>query len=289
MDDIILNVQNLHYTYADETHAIKGISLGIQKGRTTAILGGNGAGKSTLLLSFNGILKPLSGKVLYKGVPLNYSHKGLLNLRKNVGIVFQDPDDQLFSASVIQDISFGAINLKLPEAEVRRRVDAAMDRTGISHLKEKPTHCLSFGQKKRVAIAGILVMEPEVLILDEPTAGLDPSGVSEIMNLLIETQKELGISIIISTHDIDIVPLYCDYAYVLNEGTKVMEGTPREVFAKKDLLRNSKLRLPRIGHLMEILKNKDNFDLDDTALTISEARSALKEWMNTGLAKDQIL
>lgn len=285
MDDIILDVRNIHYTYTDGTHALKGVTLGIKKGQTTAILGGNGAGKSTLMLSFNGILKPLSGNVLYKKLPLNYSRKGLLNLRKNVGIVFQDPDSQLFSASVIQDISFGAINLKLQEAEVRRRVNTAMDRTGISHLKDKPTHCLSFGQKKRVAIAGVLVMEPEVLLLDEPTAGLDPRGVCEIMNLLKETQKELGISIIISTHDIDIVPLYCDYAFVLNGGSKIIEGTIKEVFERKDLLRNSKLRLPRIGHLMEILKNKDNLDLNDTALTISEARRAFKEWINTGPEK----
>jgi len=281
MGDIIIDVQDLHYTYTDGTHALRGVTLGIKQGQTTAILGGNGAGKSTLLLSFNGILKPSSGHILYKGIPLNYSRKGLLNLRKNVGIVFQDPDNQLFSASVIQDISFGAMNLKLPEEEVRRRVDTAMDRTGISHLKDKPTHCLSFGQKKRVAIAGILVMEPEILILDEPTAGLDPNGVSEIMCFLKEIQKELGISIVISTHDIDIVPLYCDYAYVLNEGSKVMEGTPREIFTKKDLLRNSKLRLPRIGHLMEILSYKDGFNLDDTVTTISEARKALKGWKDT--------
>jgi cobalt/nickel transport system ATP-binding protein len=278
MCDTILDIQDLCYSYPDGSHALRCVTLGIKRGQTTAILGGNGAGKSTLLLSLNGILKPSAGHILFKGVPLDYSRKGLVNLRKNVGIVFQDPDNQLFSASVIQDISFGAMNLKLPEAEVRRRVNTAMARTGISHLKNKPTHCLSFGQKKRIAIAGILVMEPEVLILDEPTAGLDPNGVSEIMSLLKETQKELGISIIISTHDIDIVPLYCDYAYVLNEGTKVMEGTPKEIFTKKDLLRNSKLRLPRIGHLMEILKNKDGFDLNDTASTISEARKALNGW-----------
>jgi cobalt/nickel transport system ATP-binding protein len=277
MSDIVLDVQDLHYTYADGTQALRGISLAIKQGQTTAILGGNGAGKSTLLLSFNGILKPSSGRILYKNEPLNYSHKSLQNLRKNVGIVFQDPDNQLFSASVIQDISFGAMNLKLPEAEVRRRVEMALTRTGISHLKDKPTHCLSFGQKKRVAIAGVLVMEPNVLILDEPTAGLDPNGVSEIMSLLTEIQKEFGLSIIISTHDIDIVPLYCDYTYVLNDGLIAMSGTPREIFAEKEQLRKSKLRLPRIGHLMEILKNKDGFDIDETATTIAEARRALKD------------
>ena len=165
MIENILEVKDLHYTYIDGTHALKGVTLDIKQGMTTAVLGGNGAGKSTLFLSLNGTLKPTAGKVLFKGLQLDYSRKGLRDLRKSVGIVFQDPDSQLFSASVLQDISFGPINMKLPEEEVRKRVNAAMDRIGISHLKDKPTHCLSFGQKKRVAIAGVLAMEPEVLVL----------------------------------------------------------------------------------------------------------------------------
>lgn len=280
MRDSIIEVFDLHYQYADGTPALKGVNLGIKRGQTTAILGGNGAGKTTLFLAFNGILKPSSGRVLFNEKPLDYSTKGLKALRKSVGIVFQDPDSQLFSASVYQDISFGVMNLKLPKEAVRKRVDAAMIRTGISHLKDKPTHCLSFGQKKRVAIAGVLAMEPEVLVLDEPTAGLDPSGVSEIMKLLLETQKELGISIVIATHDIDIVPLYCDCAYVMNEGKIILEGTPKEIFSEKKAIRSVHLRLPRIGHLMEILKDKDHFAFRETAVTISEARKVLKDWKN---------
>jgi len=278
MNENILEVKDLHYTYTDGTHALKGLTLGIKQGMTTAVLGGNGAGKSTLFLSLNGIYKPTAGEVLFKGFPLDHSRKGLKDLRKSVGIVFQDPDSQLFSASVYQDISFGAVNMKLPEEVVRRRVDTAMERTGISHLKDKPTHCLSFGQKKRVAIAGVLAMEPEVLVLDEPTAGLDPMGVSEIMKLLREIQKELGLSVVISTHDIDIVPLYCDYAYVMDQGRIMLEGTPKEVFGHRDEIRSVNLRLPRIGHLMEILKEKDDFEFEDIANTISEARKALNDW-----------
>lgn len=280
MNGKILEAQGLHYTYADGTLALKGVNLGIQRGQTTAILGSNGAGKSTLFLTFNGILKPSSGQLLFNGKPLDYSRRGLKELRKRVGIVFQDPDNQLFSASVYQDISFGAVNMKLPEDEVRRRVEAAMVRTGISHLRDKPTHCLSFGQKKRVALAGVLAMEPEVLVLDEPTAGLDPRGVSEIMKLLKETQKELGISVVIATHDIDIVPLYCDYAYVMNEGKIILNGTPKEVFAAKEVLRSVHLRLPRVGHLMEILQDKDDFAFQETAITIAEARKVLQDWKN---------
>ena len=278
MIENILEVKDLHYTYTDGTHALKGVTLDIKQGMTTAVLGGNGAGKSTLFLSLNGTLKPTAGKVLFKGLQLDYSRKGLRDLRKSVGIVFQDPDSQLFSASVLQDISFGPINMKLPEEEVRKRVNAAMDRIGISHLKDKPTHCLSFGQKKRVAIAGVLAMEPEVLVLDEPTAGLDPMGVSEIMKLLRKIQKDLGLSVVISTHDIDIVPLYCDYAYVMDQGRIVLEGTPKEVFAHRDEIRSVNLRLPRIGHLMEVLKEKDDFEFSENANTISEARKALNDW-----------
>ena len=278
MSDYILEVKELHYKYSDGTHALKGLNLGVEKGKTTAVLGGNGAGKSTLFLSLNGINKPSDGQILFKGIPVDYSRKGLQELRKSVGIVFQDPDSQLFSASVYQDISFGAMNMKLPQDEVRSRVESAMKRTGIMHLKDKPTHCLSFGQKKRVAIAGVLVMEPEVIILDEPTAGLDPLGVSEVMGLLRQIQDELDITVIISTHDIDIVPLYCDYVYVMDKGMVVLGGTPREVFAEKDVLRSVNLRLPRIGHLMEILKDMDDFEFLEAASTISEARRELNKW-----------
>jgi len=278
MNENIIEVRDLNYTYPDGTHALKDVNIKIKRGQTTAILGGNGAGKSTLFLNLNGIIKPSSGQILFNGKPVDYSRNGLKELRRSVGIVFQDPDSQLFSASVYQDVSFGAMNMKLPEAEVRKRVDAAMEMIGIYHLKDKPTHALSFGQKKRVAIAGVLVMQPEVLVLDEPTAGLDPMGVSELMKLLKETQKKLGLSIIISTHDIDIVPLYCDNVYVMDEGKIVMEGTPKKVFSEKETVRSVNLRLPRIGHLMEILKDKDDFNFKEIPVTISGARKALKEW-----------
>lgn len=274
----ILEVKDLKYNYPDGTEALKGISLTVGRGETTAILGGNGAGKSTLLLCMNGILKPASGALSMDGEPYRYSQSDLLNLRRRVGFVFQDSDSQLFSASVSQDISFGPMNLKLPREEVEARVAWALDVTGTAPLKDRPTHALSFGQKKRVAIAGVLAMKPEVMIFDEPTAGLDPSGVSEIMHLLRKTQDELGISIILSTHDIDIVPLYCDRAYVMDHGVMALQGTPTEIFAQKDTMRKVGLRLPRIGHLMDILQNQDDFELGDAAYTIAEARKSLVHW-----------
>ena len=200
--------------------------------------------------------------------------KGLTELRRRVGIVFQDPDDQLFSADVYRDISFGAVNLGLPEAEVRRRVEAAMERTGVSHLRDKPTHALSFGQKKRVAIAGVLVMEPEVLILDEPTAGLDPQGVSALLELLASLRDGLGMTILMATHDMDVVPLCCDYAYLLGGGSVLAQGTPEELFAQAELLRANHLRLPRIAHLMAILRDRDGLDVAPVG-TIGAARREL--------------
>ena len=270
-----IEAKDLCYTYEDGTVALDHISLKAQKGKITGILGANGAGKSTLFLNLNGVLSPSSGQVLLDGTEVRRDRKGIAELRRRVGIVFQDPDDQLFSADVYRDISFGAVNLGLPEAEVRRRVEQAMERTGVSALRDKPTHALSFGQKKRVAIAGVLVMEPEVLILDEPTAGLDPHGVSELMHLLSQLRDSLGMTILLATHDMDVVPISCDYAYLLGQGRVLLEGTPGELFSKPEVLRANQLRLPRMAHLMEILREQDGLDADVSAATISAVRREL--------------
>ena len=272
-DEMILKADNLYYSYDDDnSHSLNGLSLEIRKGQKVAFMGANGSGKSTFFLCCTGILKPQKGQLFFKGKPYAYDKKSLLDLRSKVGIVFQDPDDQLFSADVYRDVSFGGVNLGLPAEEVRRRVEDALERTGVSHLRDKPTHALSYGQKKRVAIAGVLVMEPEVLILDEPTAGLDPQGVSDIMKLLTRLRDELGMTVLIATHDMDIVPLYCDYAYLLGGGKVLMEGTPEQLFADPAALRANHLRLPRIAHLMEVLRDVDGLDADRSAATIGAAR-----------------
>ena len=267
-----IETKDLCYAYEDGTAALDHITLSARRGSITGILGANGAGKSTLFLNLNGVFTPKSGQVLLDGQPVQYDRKGLAALRRRVGIVFQDPDDQLFSADVYRDVSFGGVNLGLEPEEVRRRVEAALERTGTSELRDRPTHALSYGQKKRVAIAGVLVMEPEVLILDEPTAGLDPQGVTEIMRLLVQLRDSLGMTILIATHDMDIVPLYCDYAYLLGGGRVLLEGTPDDLFANPEALRANHLRLPRIAHLMEILRDRDGLDADRSAATIGAAR-----------------
>ena len=265
-----IETRELCYTYEDGVTALDHVTLKAERGKITGILGANGAGKSTLFLNLNGVLTPTAGEVLLDGAPVRRDKRGLTDLRRRVGIVFQDPDDQLFSADVYRDVSFGAVNLGLPEGEVRRRVEDALACTGIAHLKDKPTHALSFGQKKRAAIAGVLVMEPEVLILDEPTAGLDPGGVSSLL-ALIGGLRDAGMAVLIATHDMDLVPLCCDEAYLLGAGRVLASGAPEELFTRPDLLRENHLRLPRIAHLMDILRDRDGLDAG-AAATIGAAR-----------------
>ena len=272
---IILEAEHLTYGYDEKRHAIEDLSIAFEEGKTTAILGANGAGKSTLFLHLNGILQPEHGEVRFRGQPISYKKAGLRQLRSKVGIVFQNPDDQLFSASVYQDISFGAVNMGLPSEEVHRRVNVVMEQNGITYLKDRPTHSLSFGQKKRVAFAGIMVMQPEVIILDEPTAGLDPVGVSEQMHLLQDVCRQQNTTIILSTHDIDVVPIYADVIDVMDQGHVIAHGTPEEIFAQPELLRSHHLRLPRISHLLEILQKEDGWDVDASVSTISGARKEL--------------
>jgi cobalt/nickel transport system ATP-binding protein len=273
----IIETKNLSYSYDNKENALSNINISIKKGEITAILGGNGAGKSTLFLNLNGVFTPSSGEVYFDNKKVEFNKKGLKELRNRVGIVFQDPNDQLFSASVRSDISFGAINLGISDDETNRLLCEVAIQTGIAEFLDRPTHSLSFGQKKRVAIAGVLIMKPDVIILDEPTAGLDPHGITEILDLILEISKNTGISVVIATHDIDIVPLYCDFAYVLSRGKIVLEGKPNEIFSQAEKLRSYSLRLPRIAHLMGILKNEDNLEVDPTAATISQARASIKE------------
>ena len=213
----MLEVKNLKYSYNAEYKALKGVSLKVDKGDMVALLGKNGAGKSTLFLHLNGIYEPDEGQVFIDGEELKYDKKSLLKFRQKVGIVFQNPDDQIFAPTVEEDVAFGPLNLGLPMEEVQKRVVESLARVGMSGFEKTAPHHLSGGQKKRVAIAGILAMKPEVMVLDEPTAGLDPQGVVDLSKLLDELNEE-GITIIISTHEVDLVPNYADKVFVLVDG-----------------------------------------------------------------------
>ena len=273
----MLKAQNISYAYDDGTKALNNVNLDVKKGEIVSLLGKNGAGKSTLFLHFNGIYKPESGRILIDGEELKYDKKNLIRFRQKVGIVFQNPDDQLFAPSVEEDVAFGPLNLGLSQQETQKRVTEALKRVGMDGFERKAPHHLSGGQKKRVAIAGILAMRPEIMVLDEPTSGLDPKGASDILKLLYELNEE-GMTIIISTHDVDLVPIYSSKVYVISAGEIIKSGTPKEVFEDIDLIRKANLRLPRVAHLFEILDKEDGFNLNGNyPLTISEARRLSNE------------
>jgi len=266
----IIEAKDIVYKYPDGTLALDRANLSVEKGEMVALLGPNGAGKSTLFLHFNGILKPKSGKMLLKGAPIKYDAKSLMEVRKTVGIVFQNSDDQLFAPTVKQDVAFGPLNLGLKNEEVEKRVKEALKEVGMEGFENKPPHHLSGGQKKRVAIAGILAMHPEIMVLDEPTAGLDPMGASKIMKLLYKLNKE-GITIIISTHDVDLVPIYANKIFVMGKTKIVKSGTVEEVFSDVKTIRSANLRLPRVAHLIEVLNKKEGANLK-MGYTIGEVK-----------------
>ena len=276
-NEVILEARNIYYKYPDGTLALKGVNFKVKRGEMVALLGPNGAGKSTLFLHFNGILKPHKGEILIKGKPIKYDSRSLLEVRKTVGIVFQNADDQLFAPTVMEDVAFGPLNLGYSEEEVKKIVKEVLKAVGMEGYENKPPHYLSGGEKKRVAIAGVLAMKPEIMVLDEPTAGLDPLGASKIMELLYKLNRE-GMTVIISTHDVDLVPVYADRVYVMNKGEIITEGTPREVFSKVDLIRKANLRLPRVAHLVEILNKEDNIPVE-MGYTIGEVRANILEYL----------
>ena len=267
----MLEVRNIKYSYNAEYQALKGVSLKVEKGEMVALLGKNGAGKSTLFLHLNGIYEPDEGQVFIDGEELKYDKKSLLKFRQKVGIVFQNPDDQIFAPTVEEDVAFGPLNLGLSMEEVQDRVEEALARVGMSGFEKKAPHHLSGGQKKRVAIAGILAMKPEIMVLDEPTAGLDPQGVTNLTKLLKELNEE-GITIIISTHEVDLVPNYASRVFVLVDGLLIAEGTPKEIFAQPEILEKANLKVPIVTELFQELED-EGFDMEnDYPLTIDEAR-----------------
>ncbi|WP_425802515.1 energy-coupling factor ABC transporter ATP-binding protein [Desulfitobacterium sp. Sab5] len=261
MAETILEAVDLEFSYTDGTKALRKVNLAMQRGEKIAVLGSNGAGKTTLFLHFNGILKPRKGSIYFKGQAISYKGAELKNLRSKVGIVFQDPDSQLFSASVLQEVSFGPMNLGINSAEVRRLVDKALQDTETSDLIDRPTHMLSFGQKKRVSIADILAMEPEVIIFDEPTAWLDPRHAREFMELLNELSQN-GKTIIISTHDVDLAYSWADKLFVMKEGQLLKEGKPEEIFCAEDIIKAADLSLPWLVELHDQLIQMGLFAAD---------------------------
>lgn len=213
----LLQLNEVVYRYPDGSVGLDGCSLSLARGSRNALIGGNGSGKTTLFLHANGLLQPASGTVHFAGQPVDYGRRGLRALRSQVGMVFQNPDRQLFSASVAEDVSFGPLNLGLDEATVRQRVAAALRAVGMHEQADKAVHNLSFGQKKRVCIAGVLAMQPELLVLDEPKAGLDAAMQADLLAVLDDLHQQ-GMTIVLSTHDVDFAYRWADRIHLLVAG-----------------------------------------------------------------------
>jgi cobalt/nickel transport system ATP-binding protein len=229
MSKKLVETKNLKYSYPDGTKALNGVSLIINEGERVGIIGPNGAGKSTLLLHLNGILGQ-NGSVRVSGMEINRAN--LKEIRRKVGMIFQNPDDQLFCPTVFDDVAFGPRNLKIPEDEVAGRVRRSLEAVGLTGFEERSAFHLSFGQKKRVAIATVLSMEPELLVIDEPSSNLDPGARRSIIKLL----QELGGTQIIVSHDLDLISQLCQRAIILNNGRKITEGSTQEILQSRELL-----------------------------------------------------
>ncbi|HII79270.1 MAG TPA: ATP-binding cassette domain-containing protein [Methanosarcina sp.] len=275
----ILEVKDLCHRYPHlEANALDKINLKVYGGERVAVLGANGAGKSTLFKHLNGILRPLSGEVLIKGEKI--TKKNVRMCRETVGIVFQDPDDQVLAPSVEEDVAFGPINMGLPREEVETRVKEALKMVGLTGLEERAPHHLSGGQKKLVAIAGILAMRPEVIVLDEPTAGLDPLTSSRVLEVIMKMNRELGITLLISTHNVDVVPYFAERILVLHHGKLEADGSPNEIFNDPELLRKAHLRLPRVAEVFEMLQ-QEGFDVK-IQITAEAARDEILRLISLG-------
>ena len=266
----LINASGVSFVYSDGQQALKNIDLSINSGEKVAVLGPNGAGKSTLFQLFNGLLTASTGTITVKGLPVR--RENYREIRTIVGMVFQDPDDQLFNSTVRQEIAYGLKNMGVKDKELERAISWALEIVGLRGYETKGPHHLSGGEKKRVALASVLAMRPEILVLDEPTASLDPLGASRLIDLLGSINRELGITVIFATHDVDIVPLLADRIYLLSKGEIVLSGATPEIFANKEIIRQISLRLPRVAHLAELLQRDGVIETDTLPLTIGQAR-----------------
>ncbi len=281
---MIIDIKDLNYIYNPNTpfekKALDNINIQINEGDFIGLIGHTGSGKSTLVQHLNGLMKPTSGTIIVDGKNITEKGASLRDVRQKVGLVFQYPEHQLFEESVYKDISFGPKNLGLSDEEVDQRIRHAMDLVGLDFesLKDRSPFELSGGQKRRVAIAGVIAMKPKVLVLDEPTAGLDPSGRDEILDEVKELFKKEGITIILVSHSMEDVARLVDRIFVMHKGRLVIDDTTREVFKRASDLEEIGLGIPQITKFMKRFKEKGN-DIDDNILTVEEAKEEIMKFL----------
>ena len=280
-------IEHLNYVYMQggpyETKALNDVSLTINDGEFIGLIGHTGSGKSTLVQHLNGLIMPSSGRVLVDGLDLADKNTDRRAIRRRVGLVFQYPENQLFEETVAKDIAFGPKNMGLDEAEIDRRVRTAMRRVALDYdkLAERSVFELSGGQMRRVAIAGVLAMEPQTLVLDEPCAGLDPRGREEILGLISDLHRESGATIVMVSHSMDDVAALAERVIVMNHGCVAMDGTPREVFSKGEELRAIGLDVPQAVELAQKLREK-GFDIPEGIYQMDEVRAAVEAAIGKG-------
>ena len=281
---MIIKTENLNYIYNPNTpfekKALDNINLNIEEGDFVGLIGHTGSGKSTLVQHLNGLIKPTSGKIIVDGIDITSKGANLKEVRQKVGLVFQYPEHQLFEETIYKDIAFGAKNLGLGEEEIHKRVKKAMELVGLNFeaLKDRSPFELSGGQKRRVAIAGVLAMKPKVLVLDEPTAGLDPRGRDEILGKIQKLYEEEGITIILVSHSMEDIAKLVNRIIVMHKGKVAMEGKTREIFEQAEKLEELGLGIPQITSFMRAYKRKGNQVRDDI-LTVEEAKEELINYL----------
>lgn len=276
MDDAIVKVKDVHFSYPGGVNALRGVSFEISRGEKVALLGPNGSGKSTLILLMSGLLTPKQGEIVV--FDEKTTSKEFQKQRHNLGIVFQDPDDQLFTQSVTEDIEYGPRNLKLPEAEVKKRSAYVLSKIGIKHLENRPPHRLSFGEKKKVSLATALVLKPELLILDEPTANLDLVSRRSLIDTLNELNRE-GTTVVVSTHDVEALPELADRVIVVSHGSLLGEGATSQILQDQKLLDSAGLEPTSIVKLFLTLKEKGL--IQNIPTTVKEGEEKLLDLMKT--------
>jgi len=277
MSDAIIKIEQVHFAYGEDSREVlQDVSLEIERGSFVAVLGHNGSGKSTLAKCLNGILLPTKGRVVVNGMD-TADEAHLLDVRSTVGLVFQNPDNQIVASVVEDDVAFAPENLGVPSAEIRRRVDAALSAVGMSDFRLHAPHLLSGGQKQRVAIAGVLAMEPECIVLDEPTAMLDPVGRQEVLFAVETLRREKGMTVILITHHMSEC-INADRLVVMSNGRIAADGTPSAVFSDVEGMRAEGLAVPETTELIFGLRAA-GFDLPLTALKVADCADAIADYL----------